>query len=357
MDDWPAPEPFLRGTAWWDEDRPVRADPADLARLPWDTAARAQLPTGVRLEFTASPGTRAVALRYRARVPEAPRSMRELSHCFSLWRGDTCVREVLAPPAEKSEVVIELPAPGESGDGPFTIHPPESQAPRITGVRALGGELTPAPRRPRWLVHGDSITEGWLATRPALTWPATAGRALGLDPVNLGYAGSARGDLALAQQLASLPRAALVTLAFGTNCWSGVPYSAPLLYETVRAFLTLVRAGHPGTPLLLVSPVLRPEAETTANPLGATLAELRTAMEEAARDHAAAGDPWLALLPGRDVLGPEHLADGLHPDDEGHARLARAVASAVRDHWPELPHLPQTAQEDTTGAHAAANSG
>ncbi|MEV3992440.1 GDSL-type esterase/lipase family protein [Streptomyces sp. NPDC049837] len=327
---WHDPVPFLRGTAWLDgRGRAVRADPADLARLPWDTAERAALPIGVRLEFTASPGTSAVRIRYRAAVPDRSHALRELAHCFALWEGDACVHEALARPAEETTVTIPLPG----RPGPFTVHPPESQAPVILGLRAVGGALSPAPPRPRWLVHGDSITEGWLSTRPAHSWPAVAGRALGADTVNLGYAGSARGEPAIAEQLAALP-AGLVTLAFGTNCWSGVPHSAPLLYETTRAFLTLVRRGHPDTPLLLLSPLLRPEAESTANALGATLAELRTAMEEAVRDLIAAGDGQLALLPGRDLLGPGHLADGLHPNDAGHARVAAAVVAAVRGAWP-----------------------
>ncbi len=109
-----------------------------------------------------------------------------------------------------------------------------------------------------------------------------------------------------------------------------MPFSAPLLYETTRAFLELVRQGHPRTPLLLVSPVLRPDAERTPNKLGATLGALRDAMERAARDRIAAGDDRLAVLPGRDLLGPEHLADGLHPNDSGHRILGLAVATALR---------------------------
>ncbi|MFF5976060.1 GDSL-type esterase/lipase family protein [Streptomyces sp. NPDC012769] len=323
---WLEPEPFLRGTAWRDGARPVRADPADLGRLPSDIAARAALPIGVRVEFRAAPGTRAVELRYRAAVPAAGDALRALRHGFALWDRSRCLAEVFAEPAEESAVRIELPP----GGGEFTIHLPEGQAPFVRGIRPLGGALAPAPRRPRWLVHGDSITEGWWATRPAHSWPATAGRTLGLDPVNLGYAGGARGELPLAEQLSRLP-GELITLAFGTNCWGAVPHSAPLLYETTRAFVTLVRRGHPGTPLLLLSPVLRPAAERTGNALGATLAELRTAMEEALRDLRAAGDARLALLPGRELLGPEDLADGLHPNDRGHARIAAAVAAALRE--------------------------
>ncbi|MFF4581157.1 GDSL-type esterase/lipase family protein [Streptomyces sp. NPDC001389] len=321
---WLDPGPFLRGVAWMDGDRPVRADPADTGRLPWDTGERAALPTGVRLEFLAR-GAHAVEVHYRAAVPGPADALRDLAHTFSLWDRHGMVREVFTDPAPEAVVRIGLPG----GPGPYTVHPPEAQSPLVLGVRGVGGALTPAPPAPRWVVHGDSITEGWWSTRPAHGWPAVAGRALGWDTVNLGYAGAARGELATAEQLAALP-ADVLTLAFGTNCWTRVPYTASLLYETTRVFLDLVRQGHPRTPLLLVSPVLRPDAERTPNRLGATLGALRDAMERAARDRITAGDGRLALLPGRDLLGPGHLADGLHPNDAGHRALGLAVVTALR---------------------------
>ncbi|MFE2552781.1 GDSL-type esterase/lipase family protein [Streptomyces sp. NPDC059355] len=321
---WLDPGPFLRGVAWLDKGRPVRADPQDAMRLPWDTGERATLPIGVRLEFTAH-AAHAVEIRYRATVPGPTDALRDLAHAFALWDRHGVVREVWTEPAAEAVVRIELPG----GSGPFTLHPPEGQSPLILGLRGIGGAVAPAPAGPRWVVHGDSITEGWWATRPAHGWPAVAGRALGWDTVNLGYAGAARGELATAEQIAGLP-ADVLTLAFGTNCWSRVPFSAPLLYETTRAFLELVRQGHPRTPLLLVSPVLRPDAERTPNRLGATLGALRDAMERAASERITAGDDRLALLPGRDLLGPEHLADGLHPNDSGHQVLGLAVVTALR---------------------------
>ncbi|MEV7419765.1 GDSL-type esterase/lipase family protein [Streptomyces sp. NPDC089919] len=324
MTTWLDPLPFLRGVAWLDRGRAVRADPADAARLPWDTGERATLPIGVRLEFDA-PGATAVEIRYRATVPGPTDSLRDLAHGFALWNRSGLLREVFTEPAAEAVVRIALPA----GRGPYTVHPPETQSPLILAVRGVGGALEPPPPARRWVVHGDSITEGWWSTRPAHGWPAVAGRELGVDTVNLGYAGAARGELPTAEQLASLP-ADLLTLAFGTNCWSRVPYSAALLYETTRVFLELVRQGHPVTPLLLLSPVLRPEAESVPNKLGATLGELRAAMERAVRERILAGDRRLALLPGRDLLTPAHLADGLHPNDAGHALLGTAVATTLR---------------------------
>ncbi|MFI6643091.1 GDSL-type esterase/lipase family protein [Streptomyces sp. NPDC050504] len=320
---WLDPAPFLRGVAWWDGGRAVRADPADTARLPWDTAQRAALPVGVRLEF-ASAGADAVEVRYRTAPQGRPRDS-ALPHLFALWSPAGLVGEFTAAPAAERAVTVPLPP----APGPYTLYLPESQAPAVLGLRGRGGALAPGPARPRWLVHGDSITEGWWSTRPAHAWPAAAGRALGLDAVNLGYAGAARGELPTAEQLAALP-ADRITLAFGTNCWSRTPHSAPLLYEVVRAYVALIRTGHPGTPLQLLSPVLRPEAEDVPNVLGATLGELRAAMERAVRDLVAAGDGALSLVPGAGILGPGHLADGLHPTDAGHARIAAAIARAWR---------------------------
>jgi lysophospholipase L1-like esterase len=102
-----------------------------------------------------------------------------------------------------------------------------------------------------------------------------------------------------------------------------------MVLEGTRAFLAVVRQGHPHTPVVVASPVVRPDAEGTPNRLGASLADLRRAMEEAVNERIAGGDDALVLVPGADILGPDHLADGIHPHDEGHARLAAVVGPAL----------------------------
>jgi len=79
----------------------------------------------------------------------------------------------------------------------------------------------------------------------------------------------------------------------------------------------------------VVSPIVRPDAETTPNRLGATLVDLRAAMEEAASTHD------VVLLPGRDLIGPDQLADGIHPDDEGHRILAQVIGAEVAKAAPQ----------------------
>jgi hypothetical protein len=74
-----------------------------------------------------------------------------------------------------------------------------------------------------------------------------------------------------------------------------------------------------------VSPVVRPDAEATPNRLGATLADLRAAIEDVA---SARGD--VTLVPGRPLIDAALLPDGIHPGDEGHRVLAAAIGSAVQ---------------------------
>ena len=176
--------------------------------------------------------------------------------------------------------------------------------------------------------YGDSIAEGWIATGPVGAWPTIAGRRFGLDVVNLGYAGSARGEIVSAQQLASLA-ADVISISHGTNCWSRIPFSTAMFREQTRAFLALVRAGHPETPIVVTSPILRPDAEDHAERLGATLDDLRVAMEEVVRERIAGGDERIALVEGRDLVGADDLPDGIHPGDHGHTVLAAAFGDAI----------------------------
>ena len=96
-----------------------------------------------------------------------------------------------------------------------------------------------------------------------------------------------------------------------------------------RAFLRVVRAGHPGIPIVVASPIVRPDGEATANKLGATHADIRNAMERATQDVIDAGDELMTLVSGASVVDPTLLADGIHPGDEGHAALADEFGGAV----------------------------
>jgi len=294
-----------------------RADLDDI-RLPVDIGLAARVPATVRLEITGT--ARSAEIAYHTAHP--PQGMRGEAGgtTFSVWSGQNNLAEV---DAVVGEGVARIPL----GHGTTIVYLPEAMCPTVTSVAGVDGAVAPGPPAPRWLAYGDSITEGWGASAPARSWVALAGRELGLDAVNLGYAAAGRGELAVAEMIAATP-ADVITVAFGTNCWSRIPLGTALLAATFRAFLTVLREGHPSVPIAVVSPVVRPDAENEPNRHGATLAALREVIEDTTRSMLP-NDPSLTLLPGGALLEPHHLADGVHPGDAGHELLSVAIGQCL----------------------------
>jgi lysophospholipase L1-like esterase len=317
------PAPFLRGLAWVGGPGVpyTRADPADLDRLPADTGAAARTPVGVRIELTGTASL--VRIRYQTTTGDLGYRGPGAGTTFEAWDGEECTDR---QPAALGAGDVQLRA---AGPGRRTIvYLPEGMHPDVLGVEGVDGAVEAAAPQPRWLAYGDSIVEGWVASTPPRAWPAVAGRRYGLDVVNLGYAGAARGEIPTAEQMAAVG-ADVISVSYGTNCWSRTPHSAGMVRAGAAAFLDVLRQGHPHTPIVVTSPVLRPDAEATANRLGATLEDLRAAIEDAALARVAAGDAATYLVSGRGVLDAAVLPDGIHPGDEGHDILAGAFGAPV----------------------------
>ena len=318
------PAPFVRGCAF----RPAtgvpypRADPRDSSRLPADTWATATIPATVRLEFVGD--ATEIELGYETSTDDMGYRGDGAGRTFELWRRGERVSHA---PAVLGQGSVRLSA-GRADGGPATVYLPEGMMPTVRTISATGGSIEPAPLSPRWYAYGDSILEGWVASGPSAAWPAVASRQLGLDVFNFGYAGSARGEIASAEQIASLPPPAVMTVTHGTNCWTRVPFSVGMMRATTEAFLDILRQAFPDSPLVVASPVLRPDAEATPNRLGATLADLRAAMEDVTRERAGR-DRRVTLVPGAGIVCAEQLPDGIHPGDEGHVALAAVIGAAV----------------------------
>ncbi len=282
----PEVEPFLAGCAF-----PAcpgvpypRALPADAGRLPADTWATASIPVGVRLELTGD--AEAVEIEYETATTELGYRGEGAGTTFTSWRGQSVLDKV---PAVLGRGLVTLrlvggtDSPGSPGSSSSSgdrsvVTLPEGMRPSILAIRGVAGTVRPAPVQPRWLCYGDSIAEGWAASNPGRAWPAIAGRFYGLDVVNLGYAGAARGEMVSAEEIAGL-KAAVISLSYGTNCWTRVQHSAEQVGAGLDAFVDLVRSGHPDTPMVVASPVIRPDAEDQPNRLGATLGDLRGVIE------------------------------------------------------------------------------
>lgn len=317
---------LLSGAATSEDDRPRRVPSDVMERWSADTIQAARVPAGIRASFVGD--ARAVEIDVQ--------TASTLALATPTAHGEFTVyvdgrRHSGIPVAAETTETVHIDLPDRAPDAPVEIHLPERYEPRLLDVRAIDGQVQPRSSSVRWVAYGDSITQGWTTSDPGATWTATAARSTGFDLLNLGFAGAARGELPLAAHLASTP-ADVISLAWGTNCWSQIEMDAAYIKELMRLFLTMVRRGHRDTPLLVMSPVLRPAAEATANGSGATLADLRDALEEAVvsfqRVHA---DENLHLLRGEGLISLDQLdPDGIHPNDAGHAAISTTVGATLK---------------------------
>lgn len=312
---------YLRGYSRPPAKQPTSRIPEELhARYPQDTSTAALVPAGVRLELTGT--TRELRVRYSRGEPNELASP-DAVDAFCVWCGESPVAQIEMPEVtSRTEEEIVLALPERDPAAIVTIYLPERAGIRITSLSAHRGDALPVPRGLRWIAYGDSITQGWTVADPGLAWGSRVARRTGLDLVNLAFAGAARGETIAAMQVAdSGPD--IVTLAWGTNAWSMIPTDPGLVREQMRVFLSMIRRVNPAVPVIVLSPVLRPAAENVENRLGATLADIREAIE-ASVDSLMSGDPALRLIRGAGAVPEDELVDGVHPGSAGHERIAQA---------------------------------
>jgi len=236
----------------------------------------------------------------------------------------------------RGEVQFTYRLPG-SGAKTFTLYLPYlvRLEPIALGVPD-GAVLTPVPPWPYvWAAHGDSITQGRCASDPGLTYVEQAARLAGVEALNLGYRGWAKGDPGVAHTLAKIP-CDIISILMGVNLRWGEWMDAPAWREVFRNFIELVRRGHPDTPLLVIS-ILTCHGEitdTTPSERGVTVKDLRDVEHEVVARMVAAGDKHLRLVDGSTVIGPHDanlVPDGVHPNDAGMTRIAERIAPVIRE--------------------------
>jgi hypothetical protein len=357
-------------------------------RLPaWarDQAADAQLamvesqPSGVRLDFVTAATSielRALATRFGFRgAPARPPGVFDL-----VVDGEPVAQASLAT---ATAVTIDM-ATGEraveqggvdgvrfdalpDGEKSVELWLPHNETVELVELRTDAPVRPSTERRPVWLHHGSSISQGSNALRPTGIWPAVAASLGGVDLVNLGFGGSALLDPFTARTMRDTS-ADLISIKIGINLVNADLMRLRAFGPAVHGFLDTVRDGHPDTPLLVVSPILCPIHEDTPGP-GAfdldalaegqlrfratgdpaeraagklTLTVIREQLDRIVSERAA-GDPNLHYLDGLELYGPADadelpLPDRLHPDAATHRRIGeRFAALALAEGAPLAP--------------------
>jgi lysophospholipase L1-like esterase len=196
---------------------------------------------------------------------------------------------------------LEVGVPEEAA---FRFEPPSKAAPMV--------------------IYGTSITQGCCASRPGMSYPAMLGRRLDVPVINLGFSGNAKAEPEVARLLAELDPAVYVLDA--------LPNLTPAqVVERMPAFIDVIRAARPRTPIVLVEHLLYPNLrfrQEKAADVAAANASLRQIYETRRK----AGDTLITLVPSASLLGSDGdgTVDDSHPTELGFARMADGLEPYLR---------------------------
>ncbi|MDA3872890.1 MAG: SGNH/GDSL hydrolase family protein [Kiritimatiellae bacterium] len=167
---------------------------------------------------------------------------------------------------------------------------------------------SPRDRRKPLVFYGTSITQGACASRPGMAATAIAGRGLHIPVINLGFSGSGKMEIEMAQLVAELDASIYVL-----DCIRNMP--PDLVTERVAPFVRLLRSRRPDTPIVLAEDCHVWGVSPT--PKGRILREVFDHLQ-------AEGITNLHFLSNRSMLGEdgEGTVDGIHPNDAGFVRQA-----------------------------------
>ncbi len=171
--------------------------------------------------------------------------------------------------------------------------------------------------------YGSSITNGACASHPANAYTTMLAMRMGFEEYNLGFSGSARGEDAMAEYIASLDMAAFV-YDYDHNA-----PDAAHLEATHERFFRTVRAKQPDLPIIMLS---KPDFDSDPKVNAIRREIIRRTYERALAD----GDRFVRFIDGetlfcRDESRQHCTTDGCHPNDLGFYRMADAVMPVLQE--------------------------
>lgn len=172
-----------------------------------------------------------------------------------------------------------------------------------------GATLTPVRPEKKYLVYGDSITQGYDALRPSHRYAARLSDLFGAEEINKANGGEIFVPPLAAMKVDFAPD--YITVAYGTNDWSTTDGESFL--RDAKRFYSTLSSYYPEAKIFAITPIWRANFEEE-KPFG-TFAEVEARIREATK-----GLPNVTVLSSFELVGHDMnlFADlRLHPRDEG----------------------------------------
>ncbi len=174
---------------------------------------------------------------------------------------------------------------------------------------------------PPVVYYGSSITQGGCASRPGNSYENEIARRTGVDYLNLGFAGNAKGEEAMADYITELDMSIFV-IDYDHNA-----PNAAFLRQTHEKFYQIVRRSHVDLPIVLISrPDFRGDDTAAAN---------REVVHSTYLNAKRRGDENVYYIDGRSFFEGIPVSfcsvDRTHPNDLGFYCMAVRIGDVIKD--------------------------
>lgn len=176
------------------------------------------------------------------------------------------------------------------------------------------------------LFYGSSITQGGCASRPGNVYTSMLCRAVDAEQINLGFSGSARGELPMADAINSLDLSVFV-LDYDHNA-----PDVEHLQKTHELFFKSIRKKHPDLPIIMVSRCdFAYNSQEAVEVCRRRRAIIRQTFDNAVKN----GDKKVWFVDGETLFGKDLrdccTVDGCHPNDLGFYRMYKTILPVLKE--------------------------
>lgn len=185
-----------------------------------------------------------------------------------------------------------------------------------------GASFRPVTYSKKLLIFGDSITQGHTVRYPSMTYANLLAAHFDAEMINQGVGGERFVPEILDEEFAKTYVPDIVTVAYGTNDWSGLEWD--VLTARCDAFLRKLAELYPDSRVFVITPLWRADYKkvTKSGPFENAVAFYRETAEKYGLN-VIDGNPLTPHFPG-------FYADArLHPNDLGSAIYARNLIAEI----------------------------
>lgn len=269
---------------------------------------------GVRLAFF----TNSENLKFSAKLTEGS------SRIYAYF--DVCENgAIIAHGGSDKENVAQMEVQLLSGESLVEIYFPWSKGVILTSFELDdGATVKPCARSKTLVAYGDSITHGYDAVYPSLSYVNRLGNLLDTDVHNRGIGGDTFSPELVRRDTVQNPD--YVTVAYGTNDWSMC--NEERFESSARAFFAAINEKFPESRVFALAPIWRGDAERETA-MARPISDVYKLLCEYTKDY-----PNTTVVDGWNFIPhlPEFFADKiLHPNDQGFSLYAENLYKVIKD--------------------------